>query len=97
MNTLATYNIKGGVGKTASAINLAYLAARDGRRVLLWDLDPQGAASYLLRVRPRVKGGAEGGGDGQADVAGAASHGDLLGADVAGAGYVVVAHVPSLP
>jgi cellulose biosynthesis protein BcsQ len=59
VNTLATYNIKGGVGKTASAINLAYLAARDGRRVLLWDLDPQGAASYLLRVRPRVKGGAK--------------------------------------
>src|SRR5262249_39932127 len=33
------------------------LAARDGLRVLLWDLDPQGAASFLLRVRPRVKGG----------------------------------------
>ena len=59
MNTVATYNIKGGVGKTAAAVNLAYLAARDGRRVLLWDLDPQGAASYLLRVRPRVKGGAK--------------------------------------
>ena len=57
MNTLATYNIKGGVGKTASAVNLAYLAAREGRRTLLWDLDPQGAATYLLRVRPRVKGG----------------------------------------
>jgi chromosome partitioning protein len=57
VNTLATYNIKGGVGKTASAVNLAYLAARDGRRTLLWDLDPQGAASYLLRVRPHVKGG----------------------------------------
>ena len=57
MNTLATYNIKGGVGKTAAAVNLAWLAARDGRRTLLWDLDPQGAASYLLRVRPRVKGG----------------------------------------
>jgi chromosome partitioning protein len=57
VNTLATYNIKGGVGKTASAVNLAYLAARDGHRTLLWDLDPQGAASYLLRVRPRVKGG----------------------------------------
>jgi cellulose biosynthesis protein BcsQ len=57
VNTLATYNIKGGVGKTASAVNLAYLAARDGRRTLLWDLDPQGAASWLLHVRPRVKGG----------------------------------------
>jgi chromosome partitioning protein len=57
VKTLATYNIKGGVGKTASAVNLAWLAARGGRRTLLWDLDPQGAASYLLRVRPRVKGG----------------------------------------
>ena len=57
MKALATYNIKGGVGKTAAAVNLAYLAAREGRRTLLWDLDPQAAASYLLRVRPRVKGG----------------------------------------
>jgi chromosome partitioning protein len=57
VKTLATYNIKGGVGKTASAVNLAYLAARGGLRTLLWDLDAQGAASYLLRVRPRVKGG----------------------------------------
>jgi chromosome partitioning protein len=57
VKTLATYNIKGGVGKTAAAVNLACLAAREGRRTLLWDLDPQGAASYLLRVRPRVKGG----------------------------------------
>jgi chromosome partitioning protein len=53
----ATYNIKGGVGKTATAVNMGYLAARDGYRVLLWDLDPQGAASFLFRIRPRVKGG----------------------------------------
>ena len=57
MKILATYNIKGGVGKTSTAVNIGHLAARDGLRVLLWDLDPQGAASFLLRVRPRVKGG----------------------------------------
>jgi cellulose biosynthesis protein BcsQ len=57
MKILATYNIKGGVGKTSSAVNLSYLAARDGLRVLLWDLDPQAAASYVFRIRPRVKGG----------------------------------------
>lgn len=57
MRVLATYNIKGGVGKTASAVNLAYLAARQGTRTLVWDLDPQGAASYYFRVKARVKGG----------------------------------------
>jgi cellulose biosynthesis protein BcsQ len=55
--TLATYNIKGGVGKTSAAVNLAYLAARDGARTLLWDLDPQAASTYLFRVKPKVKGG----------------------------------------
>jgi chromosome partitioning protein len=57
MKIIATYNIKGGVGKTATAVNLGYLAARDGYRLLLWDLDPQGAASFLFRIKPRVKGG----------------------------------------
>jgi cellulose biosynthesis protein BcsQ len=55
---VAVYNIKGGVGKTSAAVNLAWTAAEAGARVLLWDLDPQGAASYLLRVRPKVRGGA---------------------------------------
>ena len=59
MNTVAVYNIKGGVGKTSTAVNLAYLAACAGRRTLLWDLDPQAAATYIFRVRPRVKGGGE--------------------------------------
>jgi len=58
MRVLATYNIKGGVGKTSTAVNLAYLSARSGKRTLLWDLDPQAAATYMFRVRPRVKGGA---------------------------------------
>jgi chromosome partitioning protein len=54
---IASYNIKGGVGKTSTVVNLAQLAAADGLRVLLWDLDPQGAATFLLRVKPKVKGG----------------------------------------
>jgi len=54
---LASYNIKGGVGKTSAAVNLAFLAARGGATTLLWDLDPQGASTYLLRVKPKVKGG----------------------------------------
>jgi chromosome partitioning protein len=54
---LATYNIKGGVGKTSAAVNLAYLASCDGAPTLIWDLDPQGASTYLFRIRPEVKGG----------------------------------------
>ena len=57
MKIYATYNIKGGVGKTTAAVNLAYLSAEQGQRTLLWDLDPQGAASFLFRIKPRVKGG----------------------------------------
>lgn len=55
MTTVAFYSMKGGVGKTAAAVNLAYLAARDKRQTLLWDLDPQGSASFYFRVRPRKK------------------------------------------
>ena len=57
MRVLATYNIKGGVGKTATAVNLAYLAAQEGSRVLIWDLDPQGASSFYFRIKAKVKGG----------------------------------------
>ena len=57
MKVVATYNIKGGVGKTSAAVNLSALAARDGFRTLLWDLDPQGSATFLFRVKPKVRGG----------------------------------------
>lgn len=48
MSIIAFYNLKGGVGKTASAVNLAYLYSQSGQRTLLWDLDPQGASSWYL-------------------------------------------------
>ena len=57
MKTIALFSIKGGVGKTSAAVNLAHLAARGGARTLLWDLDPQGAASFYLRIRPKLAGG----------------------------------------
>ncbi len=57
MKTVALFSVKGGVGKTSAAVNLAHLAAREGARTLLWDLDPQGAASFHLRIRPKLAGG----------------------------------------
>lgn len=55
MKILGVYNIKGGVGKTATAVNVAHLAAASGLRTLIWDLDPQAAATFYLRVKPKVK------------------------------------------
>lgn len=52
MTVIAFYNIKGGVGKTASCVNLAYLAAAERSRTLLCDLDPQGSASFYFRIQP---------------------------------------------
>jgi len=57
MRTIAVYNLKGGVGKTATAVNLAMLSARAGARTLLWDLDAQGAATFYFRVKPKIRGG----------------------------------------
>lgn len=53
METIAFFNLKGGVGKTTSAVNIAYLAAQEGIHTLLWDLDAQGASSWLLKSRTK--------------------------------------------
>jgi len=55
MAIIAVYNIKGGVGKTATSVNLSYLSAASGNQTLLCDLDPQGSASYYFRVKPAKK------------------------------------------
>ena len=52
---LALYNLKGGVGETAAAVNLAYLASIAGYKTLVWDLDPQGSASFYLNAKALVK------------------------------------------
>ena len=53
MQTIALYNLKGGVAKTTSCVNFAYMAAKDGYRTLIWDLDPQGAAGYYFKAEPK--------------------------------------------
>lgn len=59
MSVLAVYNIKGGVGKTAASVNLAYLSSIEGGKTLLLDMDPQGSASFYFRIRSPDKFGAK--------------------------------------
>ena len=55
MKTIAVYSSKGGVGKTATSVNLSYTASTGGERVLLCDMDSQGAASFYYRIKPKKK------------------------------------------
>lgn len=81
MPMLAVYSSKGGVGKTSLAVNLAWAAATlSSRRTLLWDLDAQGAASFILA--PDRKAGEEARG--------------VIGRDVAPEKLIVPTRVPGL-
>ena len=55
MKTIALYSIKGGVGKTAAAVNLSYLSSLLSPPTLICDLDPQGASSYYFRITASKK------------------------------------------
>lgn len=55
MKIIACYSMKGGVGKTATAVNLAWFAAQAGKRTLLVDMDPQGASSFYFQVKSKKK------------------------------------------
>ena len=57
MTSFALYNSKGGVGKTSACVNLSFLSSSEGKRTLLWDLDPQASSTYYCRGEPKLKGG----------------------------------------
>ncbi len=67
MKSIALFSIKGGVGKSTAAVNLAHGAATTGgRRTLLWDLDSQGAATFLMKLEDAPRGKARAGLSGKA-------------------------------
>lgn len=60
MAVIAVYSVKGGVGKTTIAANLAWCsAAISCRKTLLWDLDAAGGAGFLYGLDPKKKHAAE--------------------------------------
>ena len=86
MAVLATYNVKGGVGKTATVVNLAHRAVLgadgDTGRALVFDLDPQGAASYYFRAAPKARQGGKSLVRGKVDVREAITPTDFAGIDL---------------
>ena len=82
MEIIAVYNVKGGVGKTTTAVNLAYRSAADGWPTLLWDLDPQAAATYVMRREPFVEGGSKGLVRGESELADLVTPTDYPGLDL---------------
>ena len=60
MASIAVYSVKGGVGKTTFAVNLAWCSASISRReTLLWDLDASNGSGFLLGIDPKKKRTAE--------------------------------------
>lgn len=56
MAVIAVYSVKGGVGKTTLAANLAWCTAQHaGQRTLLWDLDAAGGAAFLMGLDPAAR------------------------------------------
>lgn len=55
MKIIALANQKGGVSKTTSTYNLAYLKAKEGKNVLMVDLDPQSSLTILCGIMPGEK------------------------------------------
>lgn len=83
MKSVAVFSVKGGVGKSAVAVNLAYAAAKlSGRRTLLWDLDAQGAATFTLKLSPKPGASARKGVAGDTDLAELVQASDFLNLDV---------------
>lgn len=61
MAVIAVYSVKGGVGKTTLAANLAWYASQDsGWKTLLWDIDAAGGAAFLLGIDPKPGKAADG-------------------------------------